>query len=160
MTWPEYLRRASEELLRGGELVTNEDVVNMAMGLPGGTEAFYADAEQAATQQARRAASRLLSRAGFASEDPAVATLFSTQAYDPPRALTLPQADGKVAHKAIEHCTRRDIAAHRAVLRSNIDAARTEADRFDAFADDVTAEQFDDTTTIGDVMRARRKEAA
>lgn len=135
--WSDYLRAARDQLLAVDQKVYTEDVVELALSMPGGRDAFEGESEHQAYAKSLRDASKLLSKGGVANDDPSIAGLFDLTPFTPPRALTLPQDDGRVAHKGIEHATRVDCDAHTGVLEDNIRSAVAERQRFGAFVDDV-----------------------
>lgn len=129
VTFRSFLIRARDDLLRNGERVTPEQIVDHALTYEGAWTVYNAEADRSRRAKARRDASALLSDVEGEGADPQIAGLFDVTQYEPPRALSFVDDHGVVRHVAIEHGTRREGERHDALLDTNIvNAVRKRSD--------------------------------
>lgn len=157
MRWTDFMRVASDELIGSGRAIGPRDVVEHALSMPGGQEAFDADRDANAKRKAWRDASAILRETTEANDDERVAELFDGTEYAPPRCITFAaDVDGSILHKGIEHATSVECDGYLAVLDGNIRAATRKRFDFGAFLDNIAGD-LREHGTVGAALRARRE---
>lgn len=121
--WRKTLTLTRDRLLRDGARIEARDVHLAA--IEAAPASYRAAVEDLAETFSVRMSSNLLRKVQAGEEADEAAALFDAAEYRPPRAITLPQPDGRVLHVGVEHCTRDEFTAYiETVLTRNIDSAQ------------------------------------
>jgi hypothetical protein len=129
-------------------------ITRRARSTDDGAAAFQAQSEEKALAAARREAAAILREAAELSGTEEQARLFDVANYDPPRAITFRDENGKAWHKATEKATRDEAMGYRAVLEENAKSAQQRSWAFAGFLRIVLPYMAEDETTIGDALEA------